>query len=80
MEPGPLLRDPWPLFSEPCPRLSICIAGSSVALLICPTAGEVRSDNPAMVPNMISFQLVRFIVHLLLKIHGRSLTSLLAST
>jgi hypothetical protein len=59
------LKDPWPLFNAPGPRLSIRIADSSVVLPTCPTAGEVSSDNPAMVPKMISFQLMRFIMYLL---------------
>ena len=76
----PLLMDPGPLFSEPGPRLSTLTITSSAGLVIFPIAGEVNSDNPAIVPNMTSFQLVRFIVHLLLKLPGRSLTRLLAST
>jgi hypothetical protein len=45
--------------------LSIRTGGSLALSLISPTAGEVSSDNPAIVPNMISFQLIRFITVLL---------------
>jgi hypothetical protein len=44
--------------------------GASIVPLTCPTAGEVRSESPAIVPKMISFQLIRFIIDLLLWIHA----------
>lgn len=65
MDPGPLLSASWLLFRELGPRLSVCTTDTSSELLIFPTAGEVRIDNPAIVPNIISFQLIRFIVNLL---------------
>ena len=40
-------------------------AASSLALLAVPIAGVVKSDKPAMLPKMISFQLIRFIIDLL---------------
>lgn len=65
MDPGPLLSDSWPLFRELGPRSSVCTTDASMELLSFPTACEVRINNPAMVPNIISFQLIRFIVNLL---------------
>jgi hypothetical protein len=61
-DPGPLFGEPGPLFNEPGPRLSIRTGGSLALSVISPTAGEVSSDNPAIAPNMISFQLVLFII------------------
>jgi hypothetical protein len=46
------------------------IGGASMVPLTCPTTGEVRSESPAMVPKMISFQLIRFIIDLLLWTHA----------
>ena len=36
-----------------------------MALLAIPIVGAVRNDNPAIVPNIMSFQLVEFIMNLL---------------
>jgi hypothetical protein len=67
MEPGPLFMDPGPLFSEPGPRLSARTGSSSAMLRIWPIAGDVSKDSPAIVPSMISFQLLLFIIELLFK-------------